>query len=290
LISAQKVCIFHILERSSSAPQRPAGHPGSGGRLTTGQAAKLFAVTRDAVLKWIKQGRLTAIRTAGGHYRLLEQEVRRLAGAAEGQGGKAGSPRESAPAGAAVMRCWEYAAGEGAPLPPCRHCLAYQAGASFCFQLRRRTSGVPLACCGPAECADCPYYRRVHGLPGRLLLVGSAAVLSPGLRKSKQWKVLRAEDAYQAGQLVLRYFPAVAVVDAATGKQGRQFIERLLEDPQAIRTRIVFVGAGRRPRRFVSGAEPGVWSRVSLAIGPLSRQALESVLPPVPAPGPREVL
>ena len=40
------------------------------GLLTTGQAAKLCAVTPDTVLKWIKKGRLEATRTAGGHYRV----------------------------------------------------------------------------------------------------------------------------------------------------------------------------------------------------------------------------
>lgn len=241
-------------------------------------------MTRDAVLKWIKQGRLPALRTAGGHYRLREQDVRRLAGALGTRRSGLAWP-QTAPAGIAPLRCWEFVSSGDAPPSQCVRCLAFLAGASYCFQLRERVSGVSLPCCGPAACTECPYYRRVHGLPGRLLLLGSAAVLSSDLRKNKQWQILRARDVYRAGQLVMQYFPAVAVVDAGTGRQGRQFIEQVLADPHAIRTRVVYVGAGRRPKGFSSGAERAAWPRVSITIGPLRREVLESLMPPVPAPG-----
>lgn len=94
-------------------------------------------------------------------------------------------------------------------------CLAFL-GAGYGFQLPERVSGVSLSCGGPAVCTECPYCRGVHGLPGRLLLVGSAAVLSPELRRNKHWQILRAGDVYQAGQLVMQDFPTVAV-DAGTG-------------------------------------------------------------------------
>ena len=41
--------------------------------LSTGDVAKLFGVTPDAVLKWIKKGKLPATRTAGGHYRVTRE-------------------------------------------------------------------------------------------------------------------------------------------------------------------------------------------------------------------------
>ena len=147
-------------------------------------------------------------------------------------------------------------------------------------------TNVSLACCGPANCSDCPYYRRIQRLPGRLLLIGRAAALDSCLRKDEQWQILHAKDAYQAGQLVMQYFPAVAVVDSAAGKQGRQFIERLLADPHAVRTRVVFVAAGRRPKSMLAGLKPADRSRVGVTVGPLSRRVLESVLPAVPAPLP----
>ena len=43
--------------------------------LTAGKAALLCSVKPDTVLKWIKKGRLPAIRTVGGHYRVEERDV-----------------------------------------------------------------------------------------------------------------------------------------------------------------------------------------------------------------------
>ena len=38
--------------------------------ITTGEAADMCCVTPDAVLKWIKGGKIPGVRTAGGHYRI----------------------------------------------------------------------------------------------------------------------------------------------------------------------------------------------------------------------------
>ena len=46
--------------------------------LTTGQAAKKLSVTPDTVLKWIKSGKLDAMKTPGGHNRILEGTVNKL--------------------------------------------------------------------------------------------------------------------------------------------------------------------------------------------------------------------
>ena len=47
--------------------------------ISTGKAAKMLSVTPDAVLKWIKKGKIPARRTPGGHYRIPLDAVYRLA-------------------------------------------------------------------------------------------------------------------------------------------------------------------------------------------------------------------
>jgi len=44
--------------------------------LTTTQVAKRCNVSRFTVLKWVKQGRIKAIKLLSGHYRIPESEVK----------------------------------------------------------------------------------------------------------------------------------------------------------------------------------------------------------------------
>jgi excisionase family DNA binding protein len=53
--------------------------------LTPAEVALMFRVDPKTVTRWAKQGRLTSIRTLGGHRRYREAEVRELLnGSAEG--------------------------------------------------------------------------------------------------------------------------------------------------------------------------------------------------------------
>ena len=46
--------------------------------LKTSQIAKMFNVSGGVVVKWILQGVLPAIRTPGGHYRILVDDANKL--------------------------------------------------------------------------------------------------------------------------------------------------------------------------------------------------------------------
>lgn len=46
--------------------------------LTTGEFASACQVTIPTVKRWIGEGHLTAFRTAGGHYRITEEELKRF--------------------------------------------------------------------------------------------------------------------------------------------------------------------------------------------------------------------
>ncbi len=51
--------------------------------LTPAEVAALFRVDPKTVTRWAKSGKLTAVRTLGGHRRFLESEVRALIGVPE---------------------------------------------------------------------------------------------------------------------------------------------------------------------------------------------------------------
>lgn len=51
---------------------------GRGTLLTPGEVAALFRVDPKTVTRWAAAGRISSIRTPGGHRRFLESEVRAL--------------------------------------------------------------------------------------------------------------------------------------------------------------------------------------------------------------------
>lgn len=54
--------------------------------LTPAEVAKLFRVDPKTVTRWAKAGKLTAIRTLGGHRRYRKSEVQNLLSAAPNRG------------------------------------------------------------------------------------------------------------------------------------------------------------------------------------------------------------
>jgi excisionase family DNA binding protein len=52
--------------------------------LTPAEAASLLGVDTQTVSRWERAGRLTAVRTLGGHRRFVEREVRHLSSAMSG--------------------------------------------------------------------------------------------------------------------------------------------------------------------------------------------------------------
>jgi excisionase family DNA binding protein len=51
--------------------------------LTPAEVAHLFRVDPKTVARWAKAGKLTSLRTLGGHHRYRESEVRNLLGRAD---------------------------------------------------------------------------------------------------------------------------------------------------------------------------------------------------------------
>jgi excisionase family DNA binding protein len=69
-------------------PRAPMGEPQpSGALLTPSEVATLFRVDPKTVTRWAKAGKISAIRTLGGHRRFHEDEVRQLLGGVPEQRG-----------------------------------------------------------------------------------------------------------------------------------------------------------------------------------------------------------
>jgi excisionase family DNA binding protein len=77
---AQTLRELGMLKDEPAVQAAPAGPAGSDKLLTPAEVATMFRVDPKTVTRWAKDGKLTSIRTLGGHRRYREIEVRALMG------------------------------------------------------------------------------------------------------------------------------------------------------------------------------------------------------------------
>lgn len=211
--------------------------------LTTGQAAEQCSVTRDAVLKWIKSGRLKARRTAGGHYRVDPEDLERLdLSATEG----------------ADRFCWELRSEGGEIAEACRDCLAYRAKAKRCFELAahdreavRRTELCPVAC------EDCGYFRLVQGKSTKVAVLTPDPILAAKLTRAKagpDLDVLISRSEYSLSAALEEFRPDFVVIDTVIGRdRALELGTELSEDGRLPFIRLLFASAGDDVPEFCDG-------------------------------------
>ena len=219
--------------------------------LTTGQAAKLCCVTPDTILKWIRRGRVKAVRTAGGHFRI---ERRNLEPLIQGPSQAEASVRQLPECYAPGLRCWEYLSDEGALREDCRECVVYRVQAARCFLMAELGSKVGHArrfC--ESSCGDCVYYRRMKGFPTNVLVIAADEGLSERLAAEEDESVAPrfARNGYDASAIIQDFHPAFVVVDEgvlAAGESG--LLESLEADARLPGLRVILAvrrsRAGRR--------------------------------------------
>jgi excisionase family DNA binding protein len=128
------------------------------GYLTTFQAAEIMSVSPDAVLKWIKLGKITAYKTPGGHYRIAKREVESLVKRSEETVSTALNSTEKQ-----FPYCWEFNGQKNCMAEDCENCLVYKARALNCFEM----SDLPpefghLKHFCKSSCLACEYYSIVN--------------------------------------------------------------------------------------------------------------------------------
>ena len=126
--------------------------------LSTGKAAKYCFVTGDTVQNWIRSGIVSAQRTAGGQYRVRLEDLRHFM---LDQGMSVQDLdrdfREEQP-----EYCWQYyrrrAKRHANCKNACESCVAKQAMALKCYELRKHVDHRCVHCRG--DCSNCGYYRK----------------------------------------------------------------------------------------------------------------------------------
>lgn len=224
--------------------------------LSTGQAAKMCAVTRDTVLKWIKLGKLQAVRTPGGHYRIRIDSLRPYLSAR-------GKEEGMAPV-LPITYCWEYHAREGELQEECKECFTYKSRTQKCYLLAQRDglsecSGV--LCRG--NCFECKYFRLSERSEVNVLIMTDSEAFK-GLLESDgsggvNLRFSRCE--YESSEVLREFVPDFVVMEFSKMRCSAEEIrEQLARKEGLVGTQIVMTiagdGEGGTSRKKVSAALP----------------------------------
>jgi len=230
--------------------------------LSTGEAARLCAVKPDTVLKWIKRGRLEAVRTAGGHYRIQLSDIEPLIRGRTFGDLTVPPPPQCSPQ---PLRCWEYLSPTGEVPDGCKKCVVYRVRAAWCFQvagLGREVGHARHHC--RTSCRDCAYYRRVQGLATHVLVISTdeSLIRRLGADPVKELELQFARSGYEASAIIHTFRPGFVVVDRElAGPDDRGLLQCLGSDPRIPGVRIIMAvrrAAGFRlsdfpPRGVIAG-------------------------------------
>ena len=116
--------------------------------LSTGEAAAIFNVDSDTVLRWIKSGEIPAIRTPGGHYRIHRNVF--ITKMIKGEG----DTRTD------LSYCWEYNSDSGNIHNECIECIVYKSKTSRCYELSKLPVQIGHAKLNCSEsCEECQYFK-----------------------------------------------------------------------------------------------------------------------------------
>jgi excisionase family DNA binding protein len=201
--------------------------------VSTGKAAELLSVTPDAVLKWIKKGKLRVRKTAGGHYRVSLDSINKLLASEEESFSETSS---SVPIKQRVP-CWEFHAVDGKIKDDCRTCLIFKSRGEKCYEvgmaLKKERSG---ATCCPTSCEDCEYFKTQKLQPVNVLVFTESDSLRDSLKKEAATSNLRLQFAsceYDCSLVVDSFRPEYAVLDCSKEiTECEELCEHLRNDPR----------------------------------------------------------
>lgn len=217
--------------------------------LSTGQASKSLSVTPDTMLKWIKQGRISALRTPGGHYRISQKDINALLD----QTGQTILPTPLPPSEKSLLYCWEFFAGEGEVKQGCLDCLVYRAQALKCFEMNHLSKDVGFkGLSNSSSCQKCSYFRYQLGRPFNVLVITDndsckESLLRDSKGKGEKIDLQFANCEYEYSLLIDRLRPDFVVLDCAMLEEKcRELCYHLDNDPRIQGSTIILATPARR--------------------------------------------
>ncbi|MCP4725756.1 MAG: excisionase family DNA-binding protein [bacterium] len=209
--------------------------------LSTGKAAKVCGVTPDTVLKWIKKGKVKALRTAGGHFRIDTESLKPFISKEMKSGGMVNA--SASPDNTDVSYCWEYHSRNGLLKSGCRDCMVFRAKAEKCYLMAGlgQDSGHLGICCQDS-CHTCEYFRFINKASYNVIVISDNEKLKQML-KSESYNDLSIEFTccgYETAMIVQDFHPDYIVIDDSMEKFVTEEIsEHLVKDQRVHGAQII---------------------------------------------------
>ncbi len=224
---------------------------------STGEVAELCSVTPDTVLKWIRAGKVPALRTPGGHHRISRTALQALIQGDEITG-------TSTQKRSAFQYCWEFYTSAGAVTEACRKCIVYRSRSSRCYEMNdlpAEAGYVGLFC--DTNCDKCEYFAAVRGQSPNVLVVTDQKRLQEALERDAgdiDINLRIADSEYRCSMVVERFRPDYVVIDCSIGADRCTRIAHLLdEDPRIPFVRIILAGS---PEDLPKGCDKMVFALI----------------------------
>lgn len=248
--------------------------------ISTGSAAKLCAVTRDTILKWIKKGLIDATRTPGGHYRVLEESIKPYL-ASSGRKTERSRSRISTPPTTDATPCWEYMSPNNGVNDACQNCIVYRSKALRCFEMSALgdKSGFQGTYCD-TSCDECSYYQQAAGQQNHNVLVITEdeyviGSLIKGLHNTPLM-VRFTSSVYECSTLIDSFKPGILLVDFDLQQVAvENLCQRLADDQRLPGAKIVAITSSRVSPEALSLCRRSICANLEK---PVSLKQLESCI------------
>lgn len=211
--------------------------------LSTGEAAKICSVTPNTVLKWIYSGKLPARRTAGGHYRILEEDIQNL----NGTPGDKGFDRETQ-----VPYCWEFHAENSGIRQSCCECTIYKGRALRCYELRSlfKNGNAHQTYC-VQECDNCEYFLSTADKPTvRILIITDDFDLTiqvSDMLDPDRYEVRFGRTLAECTTTIYRHDPHVLFLDMdLQAEDPRELLHNITEESNSFAGKIILTATQKK--------------------------------------------
>jgi tRNA 2-thiouridine synthesizing protein E len=214
--------------------------------VSTGRAAKLLSVAPDTVLRWVKQGKLSARKTAGGHYRVSLARLEAFLGSKTRYPSAATETERET-----FQPCWEYHSEAGRIRESCRSCAVYLARDRKCYEAREQPGEIERsASYCPTACEECSRYKEQKRRTINILVITDNKALKESLLEEGVFSRLNlrfTNCGYECSAIVDAFRPEYVVMDCAMKPQKRQELcEHLWNDSRIPGIKIILAVSANR--------------------------------------------